>query len=260
MNDAELAERRFEFESQMARQEFDLKQKELDLRIEEQKSRKVFTPLVLSIAAGFISLMTSIISNWLEHTEALELEKHKLQSTLLVKVSEERDYTKFATMLSNFQQLGLLELTPQQLLRLKTDRLRQDPQAQQASQGAGDAMGDTILSKISFTLPTKSGTVAPPIPANPVWAIVSGADVNLRGALTELQKAKQWQLPMPALYFRSGTYRLCIGRYNSSEEAVADLVTAKDRINPGAYIVQLQEWCPTPKITKQDGYDLHSCQ
>jgi hypothetical protein len=35
MTDAELAVRRFEFESQMARQEFDLKQKELDLRIEE---------------------------------------------------------------------------------------------------------------------------------------------------------------------------------------------------------------------------------
>lgn len=255
MTDAELAVRRFEFESQMARQEFDLKQKELDLRIEEQKSRKVFTPLVLSIAAGFISLMTSIISNWLEHAEALELEKHKLQSSLLVKVSEERDYTKFAAMLSNFQQLGLLELSPQQLLRLKTDRLRQDPQAQQASQGAGDAVEDSVLT----TPAIKSGVVSSPA-ANPVWAIVSGADVNLRGALTELQKAKHWKLPLPALYLRSGSYRLCIGQYNSSEEAVADLVTAKDRINSGAYIVQLQEWCPSPKITRQDGHDLYSCQ
>ena len=89
------------------------------------------------------------------------------------------------------------------------------------------------------------------IVANPVspiksnvqeWLIVAGGDTTIEAAQDELNKAKKIS-PDAKIYKKGNMYRTVIPHFYSKTEADNSLSTAKNTVNPDAYIVGINSWC-----------------
>jgi len=131
MTKEELEIKRFEFEQQIKLEEIDLRKKELDLKIQEQKSQRIFTPLIISIAGGLFTIITGLVLKYYENKSALELEDKKSQSSLLLKAADARTYDEFANILDAFQANGFIKIDSSVLSGFKRKRYSADLKQQQ---------------------------------------------------------------------------------------------------------------------------------
>ena len=131
MTKDELEIKKFEFEQQIKLEEISLKKKELDLKIQEQKSQRIFTPLLISIVGGLITIMTGLILKYYDNKSTLELEDKKSQSSLLLKAADSKSYDEFANILDAFQSNGFLKIDSSKLARFKQKRYSSDFKQQQ---------------------------------------------------------------------------------------------------------------------------------
>lgn len=79
--------------------------------------------------------------------------------------------------------------------------------------------------------------------------IVIGADKKLEGAQVEVQKAKKLGFANVAIYLRDNLYRTSI-ELPTEAEAKARLPEVRKRLNDGAYLRDLNQWCPKPQDRK----------
>ena len=131
MTKDELEIQKFEFEQKIQLEEIELKKKELELKIQEQKSQRIFTPLLITIVGGLITIMTGLILKYYDNKSTLELEDIKSQSSLLLKAADAKTYDEFANMLDAFQSNGFLKIDSSKLEKFKAERYSSDFKQQQ---------------------------------------------------------------------------------------------------------------------------------
>lgn len=74
------------------------------------------------------------------------------------------------------------------------------------------------------------------------WVAVVGADRDLLGAKTELDRTKQAGFTEAFIVLREGWYRTVIP-FRARVEADASLSSVRQRIRPGAYLREFGVWC-----------------
>jgi len=131
MTKDELDIKKFEFEQKIQLEEIELKKKELELKIQEQKSQRIFTPLLITIVGGIITVMTGLILKYFDNRSTLELENVKSQSSLLLKAADAKTYDEFANILDAFQSNGFLKIDSSKLSKFKVKRYSSDFKQQQ---------------------------------------------------------------------------------------------------------------------------------
>ncbi len=231
MNQQELEIKKFELEQKVKLEELELKKKELDLRIQEQRSKRLATPLTLSIVGGLLTLLTGITLNFFDDKSQIALEDRKFQSSILLKAAEAENYDDFSDILITFQENGLLDMDSLKLASFRKKRfISENSKVIIASNEK-----DSIVSIGSIDTPTTEKSV---------WTIVVGGKANLTGATNEKQKALEGEFENAGIWYRNNYYRTCVGKYPSESSALTDLFKIKESINKTAYIVDLNKWCP----------------
>lgn len=228
----ELEIKKFELEQRVKLEELDLKKKELELRIQEQRSKRISTPLLLSIIGGFITILTGVTLNHFDSKSELAIEDKKLQSSLLIKATESKDYHSFSDMLMALTDSKLINLDSIQIQKIKKMRFLSE-KAEEAEKA------DTINQAVATISPAKA--------EQSWWTIVAGGDANLKGAEYELNKAKKAGYDSVGIWFKGNSYRTCIGKYSSRNHAFEALFDIKERLNNSSYVVRFDEWCPVKK-------------
>lgn len=91
------------------------------------------------------------------------------------------------------------------------------------------------------------------------WGIVIGADTSQEAAMDEVIDAERKGLNNVQLYFRKNYYRT-VAIFNSREEANSQLNKAQ-KVNSGAYIVNLPVWCTNPQdiSNQQSNNKVYKC-
>ena len=126
MTKDELEVKKFEFEQKIKLEEIDLKKKELDLNLQQLKSRRMFAPLLLTITGGIITLITGLILNYYESRAEHDLENTKSQSSLLITAAETKDYNDFVNLLDAFSAGGFIKMDSSIIERFKSNRQSSD--------------------------------------------------------------------------------------------------------------------------------------
>lgn len=91
------------------------------------------------------------------------------------------------------------------------------------------------------------------------WGIIIGADINIDAAKYEAEKAQTKGFSNINLYKKDKYIRTVI-EFNSQDSANQNLVKAK-KLNSGAYIVNLDLWCPQKSKVKdlKGGISVYVC-
>ena len=122
MEQHELEIKKFELEQKVKLEELELKKKELDLRIQEQRSKRLVTPLTMSIVGELLTLLTGITLNFFDNNSKIALEDRKFQSSILLKAAEAENYDDFSDILITFQENGFLDMDSLKLSRYREKR------------------------------------------------------------------------------------------------------------------------------------------
>jgi len=237
MTAEELSIKRFELEQSIQLEELELKRKELELKIQEQKSKRIFTPLIVSIVGGLITIITGLVLKYFDSQTTLELEDKKFQSSLLLKATDAKTYDEFSDMLVAFQENGLLSLDSAKMRRFRQKRF--------VSLNAMDTPSKKS-SYVAMTIPAKNSD-------NFYWSIVTGGDANLKGAKEVVKKSVDNGFADTHIWYRQKSYRTCIGKYISKLEAVNDLFDVREKISNTSYVVRFDDWCPNPVYDAASG-------
>lgn len=236
MTPEELEVRKFELEQKVKLEELELKKKELDLRIQEQKSKRISTPLMLSILGGLITIITGITLNYFDSQSKISLEDKKFQSSLLLKATDAETYEEFSNMLVALQENGLLSLDSTKVANFRKKRFV-------AEETGKIVQADSSINSVS----------EPDSNSRFTWTIVAGGDSNLEGALYEKSKAERSGFKNIGIWLRNNSYRTCIGEYASNTDAINNLFEVKERVNTTSYVVRLDKWCPNSKYDSEKG-------
>ena len=236
MKPEELEVRKFELEQRVKLEELDLKKKELDLRIQEQKSKRISAPLILSILGSLITVITGIALNYFDNRSKIILEDKKFQSSLLLKATDVETYEEFSNMLVALQENGLLSLDSTKIANFRKKRLV-------AEETEKIVQADSSINSV----------LEPDPNSRFIWTIVAGGDSNLEGARYEKTKAERNGFKNVGIWLRNNSYRTCVGEYASNTDAINNLFEIKERINTSSYVVRLDKWCPNSKYDSEKG-------
>jgi hypothetical protein len=122
MTKDELELKKFKFEQEIKLEEIDLKKKEFELNLQQVKSKRIFAPILLTIAGGLITLITGLILNYFESKAALDLEDIKSQSNLILKAAESKNYEDFVNLLFVFEASDFIQLDSSVVESFKSHR------------------------------------------------------------------------------------------------------------------------------------------
>jgi len=228
MDKDELEIKRFQLEQEVKIGELDLKRKELDLKIQEQKSKTFATPLVLSVIGAALTIITGIVLKFFESRATNLLEDRKFQSTLLLKAAEAKNYDEFSAMLLVFQRNGLLQLDSSKIYDFRKQKFVAEK-----------------LDKTESSL-VKNGRIDNV--NQPVWVIVTGTNANLADARSAIQMNKSKGFSKIEILRKGERFMNFHGRYNSYETAVSELFDVKEKINKSSYIARFDVWCAGAKF------------
>jgi hypothetical protein len=237
MDSNELEIKKFELEQQVKTAELEIKQKELDLKIQEQKTKTIFTPLVITIVGGLLTLITGIVLRYLDNRAVTALEDKKFQSTLLLKAAEAKNFDEFSAILQVFQRNGLLSLDEKKIYDFRRDKFVAD----QLDNDTNQQQQLQQHQQKQERLPSNEGKFKEL--EGVAWTIVAGGDTKLASAKFEQEKSKKMGFHDVNIWVRNNSYRTCIGKYTSYVDAVSGLFDAKEKINKSSYIVNLNNWC-----------------
>jgi hypothetical protein len=245
MTKDELEIKRFELEQQVQIEELELKKKELDLKIQEQKGKTIFTPLLITIVGGLVTLITGIVLKYFESQATNQLEDKKFQSSLLLKATEAENYDEFSDMLLVFKENGLLSLDSTKIqnfrrkrfiaAEFKKSQLAQQQKQQHTRTDSAVNKGDKFY-----------------------WTVVAGGDANLKGAKFEQTKSLNKGFKNVDIWFHKKSFRTCIGKYSTYDSALIDLFEIKDKISNSSFVVRFDEWCP--RFTYDPTQKIYICQ
>jgi len=253
MNSEELSLLKFEHEKNVQLEELALKKKELDLKIQEQQSKRIFTPLLVSIIGGLITVITGIVLKYYDNLATLQLEDRKFQSSILLKATEAGNYQEFSDIIVAFQENGLLSLDSAKLANFRKKRF--------VAEKIDLVTRGTDFYNIEMpALKKKPGTAtlvpvydAPDsvmqsvnAPDSSYWIIVAGGDKDIAAAQHEIKKSLDNGFKDVNLFFRDNYYRTVIGKYASYIDAYNTLFDVKEKINRTSYVVRSDKWCTAP--------------
>ncbi|MCB0713543.1 MAG: hypothetical protein KDD67_14545 [Ignavibacteriae bacterium] len=85
------------------------------------------------------------------------------------------------------------------------------------------------------------------------WGIVISADRDVNAAEHEVERAKKASDKEISVYQKDQLF-LTVVEFSSREEALTDLPSIKARIQDGAYLVDMERWCPKPEEGERDGW------
>jgi len=87
------------------------------------------------------------------------------------------------------------------------------------------------------------------------WAVVFGSDETIVAALDEIRRIEGSQL-----YFRSGSYRSVkiLGNYQTANNALPEI--RKKSFRNDAFLVNLDDWCPSPTTGQDTGTEYLKCK
>lgn len=88
------------------------------------------------------------------------------------------------------------------------------------------------------------------------WAVVSASTSTLEEAQLEVGRAEDEGYTPVVIYKRGEWFGTTVGDFPSQEEAASAKIAIRSKIREGAYVVNLQSWCPNP--TAKEGY--YQCQ
>ncbi|WP_336513818.1 hypothetical protein [Pollutibacter soli] len=248
-------------EQQIRMEELEIRKKELDLKIQEQKSKTIFTPLVISIAGGLITLITGIVLKYYDSKSITALEDKKFQSTLLLKATEAKNYDEFSDMLLVFQDNGMLSLDSSKIRKFRKKKFISEnllPKLMDENLSPGlqkqqlqniDFAGANLIQKNA-----KTDSTAVSLQGDFSWTIVAGGDSNLERAKFKQAKFTKAGFSNVDVIFRNRSFRTCIGKYTSYQDALNDLFEVKEKIKNDAYIVRFDNWCKYLNFDKTLGY------
>ncbi|HRI22560.1 MAG TPA: hypothetical protein PLA68_16480 [Panacibacter sp.] len=238
MTPEELEEKKFELEQKIKLEELDLKRKDLELKIQEQKSKRIFTPLVISIVGGLITIITGLVLKSYDSASVLSLEDKKFQSSLLLKATDAKSYDEFSDMLIALQENGLLSLDSAKIANFRKKRF--------VAEKLGEPK-DTLSDKIREQIKSSTKIDITETDGQFTWTIVAGGDANLDAAKFEQSKSIKNGFTDAHIWYRDNSFRTCIGKYSSYSDAVNALFDVKEKINNSSYVVRFDKWCPHSK-------------
>ncbi|REG90584.1 hypothetical protein [Algoriphagus antarcticus] len=245
MSENDLEFKKFELDQKIKFEEIEIRKKELDLKLKEQRKISAATiPLIL----GILTIGYSAFSLFHQNKSNIELEDKKFISSLIAKAIEEKTYLEFSEKIEALNYLGIISIDSNKLAKLKKARFV----SEEISIGEVDSSlfnmtkdfgGEEGMVKIfpnygsKINLPFKESS-------EPIkWMIVAGGDKNLDGAQFEFGKAKKTGFNKVDIWLKENSYRTVIGSYNSYQSAVEDLFIVRESINKTAYIVRSNSWC-----------------
>lgn len=82
------------------------------------------------------------------------------------------------------------------------------------------------------------------------WVVVSG-DTALDAAQFEVKRANKNGYPNDSIYLRQNSYRTVI-EFPNEATAQEKLPDIRSKLNQGAYLINLEQWCPNAQ--QRDGY------
>lgn len=226
----ELELRRFELDAQIKSAELELKKKEMEIKAEEQRSKKYSSPLILSILAGFISIMTGIITKYTENLNNLKLEEKKFQSSLLLKATEAKNYDDFSNMLVTLQENGLLNIPDSKLKSFRKNRFVSE-QVQQLSQNNNSRSEQKNQ-----------------------WVIVANSTNNSEKAGAATTSLQQKAFTDAKTWVKDGDYKTVITGYTSLPVMANDLFEMREQFGSGAAVLPadaFKQWCPNSVWNEQ---------
>jgi len=253
MEDQDLSLRKFEHEQKIQLEELELKKKELDLKIQEQRSKTIFTPLLVSIIGGLVTVITGISLKYFDNLATLKLEDKKFQSSILLKATEAGNYQEFSDIIVAFQENGLLSLDSAKLANFRKKRFVAEEIDRFAKYTAPNYIDIPSLNKKQETTSLKPHYDVPDSTVQPVnntdssyWLIVAGGDRNIDAAKYEMKRSIDNGFKDVTLFFRQNSYRTAIGKYSSYIDAANTLFDVKEKINNTSYVVRSDKWCANP--------------
>ena len=104
----DLEKEKLELEKKIREEELKIKWKELELKEKDQKKRMVVTPIMATVFAALVGFTANIISTYLTNSNQLEVEKHRLNSSLIINAADTGDEETAAQMLNLFVEVGYL--------------------------------------------------------------------------------------------------------------------------------------------------------
>lgn len=240
----ELDVMRFELEQQVKLKELELKEREIELAIQEQKSKRFSTPLLLSITGGIISIVVGLILSYNENSQILDLEKSKnveqmkienkrFQSELFLKTLDSENYLDFSRKLEVLSKYNLIKLDDKTLRYLKRDFIAQKEieridSLEQSTTAKHVDIGDQV----------------------PVWLIIASTDTNLKGAKYEKERADNLNFKNVTIWKKGKHFSTSIGRFSTEKDALDLLLKVKETFNRTAYITKSTTWCTHPEHEK----------
>ncbi|SDH16105.1 hypothetical protein [Chitinophaga filiformis] len=229
------------------------KKKELDLKIQEQRSKRIFTPLLVSIIGGLITVITGIALKYFDNRATLALEDKKFQSSILLKATEAANYQEFSDIIVAFQENGLLALDSAKLTNFRKKRFLAEKIDLIAKNAEPYSIEIPPLKKKPGTTSLIPHYDVPDTiiqsvnnPDNSYWLIVAGGDKDIDAAKYEMKRSVDNGFKDVALFFRQNYYRTAIGKYSSYIDACNTLFDVKEKINNTSYVVRSDKWCANP--------------
>ena len=220
--------------------------------VKDGEKKNLFSPINLAILGGIITLMGAIASKYYENKMSIKADNQKFQVELLEKTAASNDPVSALRTLDLIQVAGLIDtqVINWKQVRLavlgRTEQNRMDSVSKVEivkSNKESNVIGDTINtgSQYTATKAPDNSTVTSESSGN--YIIIAGGDVTLDAAQYEEKRAKSIPLSDVKIVYRNNSFRTCIGNYKSYNDAIADLLTVKDKMNDGAYLVRSDNWC-----------------
>ncbi|MGE3800092.1 MAG: hypothetical protein AB7H80_03660 [Candidatus Kapaibacterium sp.] len=85
------------------------------------------------------------------------------------------------------------------------------------------------------------------------WGIVVSADKDVNSAEYEVSRVKKVSDKEISIYQKDRLF-LTVIEFSSREEALTDLPSIKARFQDGAYLVDMESWCPRPEKGEREGW------
>lgn len=204
----------------------------------------MIAPVVIAVISGLVTLVVGLITNHWDNQAKIKLEDKKFQLSILLRATDSKNYEEFSTLLDAFQKSGYLDLDSQAMQAFKLSQLsireteKHIKQLDTASKGSAVKKLDD----------RKNG-----------WFVVTGGSKDYNQAKSKKDKANSAGFQNVRIFHRNGVYRVCLGEHALYSNAIDALYTVKERLNPTAYLVNMNEWCSDSKLERQNQDTVYQC-
>lgn len=207
------------------------------------KRATLYTAIPVLIGLGVIAISIYQIFRLENSKKELSTEINKLQDTQKALISE-RDSVRAELDALQSKKTNVSEEL--KALELKLENAKETArEAEKALDASAETLENISQGKGNAQEQAQVALKNVQITSGGRW-IVIGADRNLDGAQYEVQRAKKLGFANVGIYLRDNLYRTSI-ELPTEAEAKTRLPEVRKRLNDGAYLRDLNQWCPSPQ-------------